>query len=153
MKKVLVTGSEGFIGQHLVELLLRKGFEVIGVDLCWYNEAFILPNTNKYKLLKLDFHSLTEDYLKDVDCVCHLAAISNDPMGDLDPNITLVTNKQKTISFAEKCKFWGVKRFIFQAVALFMVKQLRTSLMKILFLILSHYTQKLNVQLKKLLSI
>ena len=48
MKKVLVTGSEGFIGQHLVELLLRKGFEV-GVDLCWYNEAFILPNTNKYK--------------------------------------------------------------------------------------------------------
>ena len=55
MKKILVTGSEGFIGQHLVELLLRKGFEVIGVDLCWYNEAFILPNTNKYKLLKLDF--------------------------------------------------------------------------------------------------
>jgi nucleoside-diphosphate-sugar epimerase len=115
MKKVLVTGSEGYIGQHLVELLLRNKIEVIGVDLCWYDKAFVQPKVEGYKLLNLDFDNLTKDQLNGVDAVCHLAAISNDPMGDLDPTITLVTNNQKTITFAEKCHSWGVKQFIFSS--------------------------------------
>lgn len=115
MKKVLVTGSEGYIGQHLVELLLQKKIEVVGVDLCWYDEAFVQPKVDGYKLLNLDFDNLTKDHLNGVDAVCHLAAISNDPMGDLDPTITLDTNDQKTTAFAEKCCSWGVKQFIFSS--------------------------------------
>ena len=41
MKKILVTGSEGYIGQHLVELFIRSGHQVTGCDLCWYDEAFV----------------------------------------------------------------------------------------------------------------
>jgi len=114
-KRILITGSEGYIGQHLVEHLLKKDFEVIGCDLCWYDEAFVCKRETGYKLLDIDFDHLTQEDLSGVDSVCHLAAISNDPMGDLDPSITLDINEEKTISFAEKCSSWGVGQFIFSS--------------------------------------
>lgn len=114
-QKVLVTGSEGYIGQHLVELLVEAGHEVLGCDLCWYDEAFVLPRRDGYLLTCQDFGDLEEKDLLPFDAVCHLAAISNDPMGDLDPQVTLDVNKTKTIAFAEKCASSGIRRFLFSS--------------------------------------
>ena len=115
MKKILVTGSEGYIGQHLVEILISAGYEVFGCDLCWYDEAFIADRVKGYELFKSDFSDLSVSDLSKFDVVCHLAAISNDPMGDLDPEVTLSTNQYKTISFAERCASSGVGMFLFSS--------------------------------------
>jgi len=115
MKKILVTGSEGYIGQHLAEILLSGGHEVFGCDYCWYDEAFVASKVKGYELLKCDFADLSNKELAQFDVVCHLAAISNDPMGDLDPIVTLSVNQEKTIEFAEKCAAAGVKMFLFSS--------------------------------------
>lgn len=113
--KILVTGSEGYIGQHLVELLVGEGHEVTGCDPCWFDEAFVAPRIKGYKLLHVDFAEMGEGELGGFDVVCHLAAISNDPMGDLDPGVTLSVNRDKSIAFAEACAKAGAGRFLFSS--------------------------------------
>jgi len=115
MKNVLVTGSEGYIGQHLVEMLVAKGYEVTGCDRCWYDEAFVASRVSGYNLHKVGFEELDSSELKRFDTVCHLAAISNDPMGDLNPHVTLSVNQDKTIEFAESCANAGVGKFLFSS--------------------------------------
>lgn len=113
MKKVLVTGHLGYIGAHLVELLQDQGYFVIGCDLnlfegCPWEK---LPEADDE--IYADFRDLTVDDLVGVDAVMHLAAISNDPMGDLDPSITYSINRDGTIFLAEKAKKAGVPLFLF----------------------------------------
>ena len=76
MKKILVTGSEGYIGQHLVELLISSGHKVFGCDPSWYEEAFVADKVHGYELFKCDFSELSVDDLSGFDAVCHLAAMS-----------------------------------------------------------------------------
>lgn len=113
MKKILVTGHLGYIGVHLVDLLKNKGHHVIGCDLDLFSgcawEPFTTPQTNWIK----DFRSIQEEDLKGVDAIMHLAAISNDPMGDLDPEITYGINRDGTIDLAKKAKRAGVPLFLF----------------------------------------
>ena len=111
--KVLVTGHKGYIGPHLVELLQAAGHEVTGVDLelfegCPWEE---LPQANRE--LKMDFRNLSIEQLSGHDCVMHLAAISNDPMGDLIEDLTYSVNREGSINLAKKCKEAGVPRFLF----------------------------------------
>jgi nucleoside-diphosphate-sugar epimerase len=113
MKKILVTGHLGYIGVHLVDVLKKQGHHVIGCDLDLFSgcawEAFTSPQTSWIK----DFRSLNEDDLRGVDAIMHLAAISNDPMGDLDPEITYSVNRDGTIDLAKKAKNAGVPLFLF----------------------------------------
>lgn len=113
MKKVFVTGHRGYIGVHLVDLLKQEGHHVTGCDLNLFEgcewESFVKPD----KELNQDIRSLTVKDLEGYDCVMHLAAISNDPMGDLDPNITYSINRDGTATLAEKAKKAGVPRFLF----------------------------------------
>jgi nucleoside-diphosphate-sugar epimerase len=113
MKKIFVTGHRGYIGVHLVDLLKAEGHLVTGCDLNLFEgcewESFVKPD----KELIQDIRSLTVKDLEGYDCIMHLAAISNDPMGDLDPSITYSINRDGTAALAEKAKKAGVPRFLF----------------------------------------
>lgn len=113
--KVLVTGHNGYIGAHLVPLLKAAGHFVIGNDINLFGgcewETLTKPDIELIK----DLRELTENDLKGVDCVMHLAAISNDPMGDLNPQITYDINRDGSIRLAELSKKAGVSRFLFSS--------------------------------------
>jgi nucleoside-diphosphate-sugar epimerase len=113
--KVLVTGHKGYIGAHLVPLLKEAGHFVTGVDINLFEgcewERLVEPDTN----LKKDIRDLTEEDLKGYDCIMHLAALSNDPMGDINSDLTYQINKEGSIQLDDKAKNAGVPRFLFSS--------------------------------------
>jgi nucleoside-diphosphate-sugar epimerase len=111
--KILITGHRGYIGPHLVELLKSDGHYVTGVDIGYFDACPWEPLPQPDVDLTRDFRSLTERELEGYDCICHLAAISNDPMGDFDESLTYNTNRAGTISLAKRAKAAGVPRFLF----------------------------------------
>ena len=115
MKKILVTGHKGYIGAHLVQLLKEAGYYVIGNDINLFDgcewENYTKPDIELIK----DVRSLTVKELEGIDCIMHLAAISNDPMGDLNAEITYSINREGSINLAKNAKLAGVERFIFSS--------------------------------------
>ncbi|MEX0885104.1 MAG: SDR family oxidoreductase [Phycisphaeraceae bacterium] len=111
--KILVTGHRGYIGSHLVELLKTAGHTVTGCDLGLFDGCEWETLTRADHELDDDVRSLTETQLAGHDVVCHLAAISNDPMGDLDPELTYSVNRDASIELAHKAKRAGVGRYLF----------------------------------------
>lgn len=112
--KILVTGSEGYIGTILVKSLIEKGYEVIGLDTCFYAEAWFSKEPKlKYKLIKKDIRNIKKTDLKDFDAVIHLAELSNDPLGEIDPEITEKINHLGTVNLIKIAKSQKVKRFIY----------------------------------------
>lgn len=110
--RVLVTGHLGYIGPHLVELLREEGHFVTGVDLNLFEDSSIyrhvLPQENRI----MDVFQLKPKDLTGFDAVMHLAAISNDAMGVLNPELTWRINYEGTLHVAECAKLAGVPRFI-----------------------------------------
>ncbi|HAR20816.1 MAG TPA: NAD(P)-dependent oxidoreductase [Cytophagales bacterium] len=113
--KVLVTGHKGYIGAHLVPLLKAKGYFVIGNDVDLFEGCEWEPLTPPDLEWKKDLRQITEEDLRGIDCVMHLAAISNDPMGDLNPQITYDINRDGSIQLAKLSKKAGVSRFLFSS--------------------------------------
>ncbi|HXA45725.1 MAG TPA: SDR family oxidoreductase [Candidatus Angelobacter sp.] len=111
--KILVTGHRGYIGPHLVKLLKDAGHLVTGVDIGYFEGCNWEPLPAADKEIHADFRSLTEKDLEGYDAVCHLAAISNDPMGDLDEKLTYDTNRDGSIELARRAKNAGVPKFLF----------------------------------------
>jgi len=111
--RVFVTGHKGFIGAHLVELLKDAGHHVTGCDIGLFDGCAWEPLTSPDLELNRDVRDLTEHDLDGHDAVCHLAAISNDPMGELNPEITYSINRGASIDLARRAKYAGVGRFLF----------------------------------------
>jgi len=111
--KILVTGHRGYIGPHLVKLLRQRGHFVAGVDIGYFDQCAWEPLPQADEEITADFRTLSPEFLKGFDCVCHLAAISNDPMGDLDPKLTYEINRDGSIELARRAKQAGVPRFLF----------------------------------------
>lgn len=113
--RVLVTGDRGYIGSVLTPLLLRQHFDVIGID----TEYFLSPKrpylSSNYKKIKKDIRDLAENDLKGVDAVIHLGGLSNDPMGDINPQLTEDINYEASVRLAKLSKKKSVKRFLFSS--------------------------------------
>ena len=110
-----MTGHRGYIGAHLVGLLKEGGHEVVGCDLDLFAGCAWEPMPQPDREIIRDVRSLTVRDLDGFDCVMHLAAISNDPMGDLDPEITRSINARGSIALARAAKAAGVPRFLFSS--------------------------------------
>lgn len=113
MSEVLITGSEGYIGSVLVEKLLKKGIKVTGLDTCFYTKS---PKRKKnYTLLIRDVRDYRNIDLKSYYAIIHLAALSNDPMGEINQKLTEDINYRASVGLARKAKKDGVKRFLFSS--------------------------------------
>ena len=113
--RILVTGHKGYIGTVLVPMLANAGHEVYGLDSdifrrCTFgDEPGGIPETIK------DIRDVTVSDLEGFDAVMHLAGLSNDPLGDLNPTLTYEINHLATVRLAKLSKQAGVKRFIFSS--------------------------------------
>jgi len=111
--KVFVTGHRGYIGAHLVELLKQEGHRVTGCDLNLFDGCAWEPLVAADRELREDVRSIAVQDVDGHDCVMHLAALSNDPMGAVDSGITLDVNRDASIRLATISKQAGVPRFLF----------------------------------------
>ena len=111
MKKILVTGSMGYIGSVLTEYLSERGFDVVGMDTAFFEKS-ILYNPAPSNNILFDARMLTESDLLGVDCVVHLAGISNDPIGALQAEKVYDPTRAYSIQIAKLCKKMNIK-FIF----------------------------------------
>jgi len=111
--KVLITGHRGYIGAHAIDVFQQAGHQVMGVDIGLYDGVEFGTPAVADEDLTMDVFDITAEMLEGVDAVVHLAAISNDPMGDLDPRITHHINTGGTLHVARAAREAGVPRFLF----------------------------------------
>ena len=111
--KVLVTGNLGYIGSVLVNELIEKSYEVVGYDTDYYADNYIFPFKPKISQIYKDTRKCSTEDLVGIDAVIHLAALSNDPLGELNPRLTFDINYSATIKLAKLAKEAGAKRFIY----------------------------------------
>jgi nucleoside-diphosphate-sugar epimerase len=115
--RVLVTGHRGYIGAILTPMLLREGHEVVGLDsdlyrACTFGDPDQLSDVPS---LVKDLRDVERADLDGIDAVVHLAALSNDPLGDLDPELTFDINHRASVRLARLAKEAGVQRFVFSS--------------------------------------
>ena len=113
--RVFVTGHRGYIGAHLVELLKAEGHSVTGCDLGLFDGCEWEPLVPADLELRRDVRGLAERDLEGHDAVMHLAAISNDPMGELDADLTYAVNLHGSVRLAEVARRAGVPRYLFSS--------------------------------------
>ena len=113
--RVLVTGHKGYIGAVLVPMLLEKGFEVVGLDSDLFAECTFMDGIRDVPEIKKDIRDVQTGDLAGIDAVMHLAALSNDPLGDLNPELTFDINYRASVRLAELAKQAGVKRYIYSS--------------------------------------
>jgi len=115
MEKVLVTGGAGYVGAVLVPKLLESGYNVKVIDTMWFGKECLDSVKDKCEIIKGDIrdYKLVDECLNGIDYVIHLAAISNDPCSDLNPEITKQVNFEATKELVKRAKEKGVKRFIY----------------------------------------
>jgi nucleoside-diphosphate-sugar epimerase len=111
--RVLVTGHRGYIGVELAPLLRAAGHEVVGLDNGYFDACDFGAPPDEIPELGVDLRDVTPRDCEGFDAVCHLAALSNDPLGDLNPELTFDINHRASVQLARSAKEAGVQRFVF----------------------------------------
>jgi nucleoside-diphosphate-sugar epimerase len=110
---VLVTGGAGYIGSVMSRILLEKGYNVTVLDRLFFGTDSIKGITDQITLIKDDVRFFNPEILNGIDAVFDLAALSNDPCGELDPEKTLEINYKGRVRVANLAKKHGVKKYVF----------------------------------------
>lgn len=110
--KVLITGHNGYIGTLLTPMLQQAGHELFGIDSYLFEPCWFGPETADIPSLRLDIRDIELHHLNGYDAVIHLAGLSNDPLGDLNPECIYAINHRASVRVAQLAKQAGVSRFI-----------------------------------------
>jgi len=113
--RILVTGHKGYIGTVMVPMLLGTGHTVIGLDSDLFRACTFAPGMHDIPELSLDLRDVQPRHLEGFDAIIHLAALSNDPMGNLNPAITYEINHAASVRLARLAKEAGVARFLYSS--------------------------------------
>lgn len=115
--RVLVTGHNGYVGTVLTPMLLNAGHDVVGLDTNLYQAATFGEDdaANAIPMIEKDVRDVTHADIDGFDAILHLAGLSNDPLGDLNPELTYEINHRASVRLAEIAKEVGVERYIFSS--------------------------------------
>ena len=112
--RILVTGHDGYIGAVMVPLLEQAGHEVVGLDTGFFEDCgFPSYRGSSIEASKMDVRDAQVGMLSGFHAVVHLAALSNDPLGDLDADLTYAINYRASVRLAEMARAAGIERFVF----------------------------------------
>jgi nucleoside-diphosphate-sugar epimerase len=114
--KVLVTGTEGYLGCLLAPTLMGRGHEVVGVDTGYYRQGWLYNGVAETaKTLAKDIRNITVEDLEGVDAIVHMAELSNDPLGELLSEVTYTVNHLGSVRLAEMAIKAGIERFVYMS--------------------------------------
>jgi nucleoside-diphosphate-sugar epimerase len=113
--RVLVTGADGYIGVPLVAALAARGHEVVGLDTGFYRDGWLYGPPSERECIRKDIRHVTGADLEGFRAVVHLAELSNDPLAQLDPEITHEINHRASVRLAGLCKRQGIPRFVYSS--------------------------------------
>lgn len=114
-EKVVVTGNEGYIGSVLTEELIKRGYYVVGIDSGIFKNTVMGERVKPALQLQKDIRDVEVEDVEGSVAMIHLAGLSNDPLGELDPRLTLDINYKASVRLAEIAKSAGVRRFLFSS--------------------------------------
>lgn len=109
--KILVTGGCGYVGTVLITKLLKLNYKVISIDTKWFGDY--LPKNKNLTNLKLDIKNINQNHLKNVNTIIHLASIANDPMSEIDKNLSWEVSCLGTFNLLINAAKSGVKKIIY----------------------------------------
>ncbi|WP_319453444.1 MULTISPECIES: SDR family oxidoreductase [unclassified Mycobacterium] len=112
-QRVLVTGHQGYLGTIMVPILRAAGHDVVGLDNGYFADCVLGPEPDDPPGLPVDLRDVTVEQLEGFDAVVHLAALSNDPLGALEPELTFDINHHASVRLARLAKDAGVARFLY----------------------------------------
>ena len=113
--RVLVTGHDGYIGDALVPLLQGAGHDVVGLDSCLFGDCGLGERGFEIPEQRIDVRDVEAAQLAGFEAVIHLAAVSNDPVGDLNPDVTYEINHEASVRLARVARSAGVSRFLYSS--------------------------------------
>lgn len=111
--RILVTGHQGYLGTVMTPVLAAAGHDVTGLDIGYFADCVLGPQPHDPPTITVDLRDVTPEHLAGFDAVVHLAALSNDPLGALAPEITHDINHHASVRLARAAKDAGVQRFLY----------------------------------------